>query len=286
MKITRPKLIEIIRMKNDGLGSYQARKVAGVSVRRVDQLYANYLTKGEPPTIGRGMGRPTRPITDNERMLVQKTYEIYRVSASVLERLIKRDHGMHIPHNHVHKIMIELGFAKPKGKKDIRKKKWIRYERRHSLTAVHLDWYYDPKKELWVLPVIDDASRKMLALIEEKHATTDNSIKAMEMALIHGRIKQCITDHGTQFIKSNKNSRFHDFLVKQRIKQILCKIKHPQTNGKSEKFNDLYKNHRHAFKTKEEFIWWYNEIRPHSSLRSDVLETPAQAFIRKLKKEV
>lgn len=183
--------------------------------------------------------------------------------------------------------MIKLGFAKPKGKKDKRKKDWIRYERRHSLTAVHLDWYYDNTKEIWALPVIDDASRKMLALVEEKSATTDASIEAMKQALEHGEIKQCITDHGTQFIKDEtKRARFSEFLEKNNIKHILCRIKHPQSNGKSEKFNDLYKNHRHAFKTKQEFMQWYDEVRPHRSLRFRELETPQEAFIRKMRAEV
>ena len=57
-----------------------------------------------------------------------------RVSADSLERLIDRDYGQHIGHNRVHKIMLMLGFAKRKAKKDVRKKDWIMYERRHSLT--------------------------------------------------------------------------------------------------------------------------------------------------------
>ncbi len=287
MKLTKTKLIETIRRKNDGWTTYQARKIARISIRRVNQVYGQYLKTGEIPKIGLKNGRPKKPILDWEIKLVKEAYMKYRVSASTLEKLIERDYGKHIPHNKVHKIMIQLGFAKPKNKKDIRKKDWIRYERRHSLTAVHLDWYFDAKKETWALPVIDDASRKMLALVEAESATTDASIEAMELALRHGKIKQCITDHGTQFIKDeSKRSRFNDFLVEHDIKHILCRIKHPQSNGKSEKFNDLYKNHRHAFRTKEEFMQWYNEVRPHRSLRFRELETPQQAFIRKMKAEV
>jgi len=287
MKLTRTKVLEIIRRKNEGMTTYQARKIADVSVRRVNQIYSYYLQNGEPPTIGRRMGRPTRPITNEEKSLVEKTYAKYRVSASTLEKLIRRDYGLHLPHNHIHKIMLELGVAKSKNKKDVRKKKWIRYERRHSLTAVHIDWYYDPVKELHALPVIDDASRKMLSLVEVESATTEASIEAMKVALQHGKIKQCITDHGTQFWKGKgKKCRFAKFLIEQGIKHILCRIKHPQSNGKSEKFNDLYKNHRHAFRTKEEFMHWYNEVRPHRSLKFEELETPQQAFMRKMKAEV
>ena len=139
MKLTRTKILEIIRRKNEGMTTYQARKIGNISIRRVNQIYSYYLQNEEPPTIGRRMGRPTRPITDEEKSLVQKAYAKYRVSASTLERLIKRDYEVQISHNHIHKIMVMLGLAKQKAKKDIRKKNWIRYERRYSLTAVHID---------------------------------------------------------------------------------------------------------------------------------------------------
>jgi putative transposase len=284
MKLTRPKLIETIRRKNEGITTYQVRKIADISIRRVNQVWKEFQETGKIPELKKA-GRKKRTITEKEKGIVKEVYAKYKVSASTLEKLIQRDYALHIPHNHIHKIMLSMELAKQKGKKDIRKKDWIRYERKHSLTAVHLDWYYDPIAEQWVLPVIDDASRKLLALVETANATTDASIQAMEEALQHGSIKQCITDHGTQFIKTNGRARFTEYLQSKGIKHILCKIKHPQSNGKSEKFNDLYKNRRHVFKTKEEFMLWYNEVRPHKSLKFEELETPSQAFMRKTRAE-
>ena len=108
----------------------------------------------------------------------------------------------------------------------------------------------------------------------------------MEIALLHGRIKQCISDHGSTFTSNfiDADSKFRDYLKSKEIKPILCKIKHPQSNGKIEKWFEVYDKHREAFKTIEEFISWYNDLRPHRSLKFDMLETPSQAFIRKLKK--
>ena len=143
MKLNKTKLLETIRALNNGSTPYQARKIAGISVRRVHQIWQEYLKKKKLPEIGRMMGRPNRPITPHERKIVIETYKLYRVSASTLEKIIERDYKMHIPHNHVHKILVNIGFAKPKKKKDIRKKNWIRYQRRHSLTAVHIDWHFN-----------------------------------------------------------------------------------------------------------------------------------------------
>ena len=287
MKLTQGKLIETIRKKNQGWTTYQARKIARISVRRVNQVYRQYLITGKIPVIGIRNGRPKRPIEEWEVQTVKEAFAKYSVSATALMKLIERDCKKHINHNRIHAILVMLGMAKTKGKKDIRKKDWIRYERRHSLTAVHIDWYYYAPIELWVFAVLDDASRKLLALVECKSPTTEASIEGMKEAMKHGRILQCISDHGSQFISNiGGDSRFKKFLDDNGIKQILCKIKHPQSNGKVEKFFDLYKNKRRLFKTRESFMEWYNEIRPHRSLNFEILETPQQAFIRKMKAEV
>lgn len=287
MKLTKGKLIETIRKKNQGWTTYQARKIANISIRRVNQVYKQYLLTEQIPEIGKNNGRPARPIEDWEIQTVKEAFGKYSVSASVLMKLIERDYGKHINHNRIHRILLDLGMAKKKSKKDVRKKDWIRYERRHSLTAVHIDWYYYALMQHWVFAVLDDASRKLLALIECNSPTTEKSIEGMQEALKHGAIKQCICDHGSQFVSNiGGDSRFGEFLDENTIQQILCRIKHPQSNGKVEKFFDLYQNKRSLFKTKEEFIVWYNEIRPHGSLNFEILETPQQAFIRKMKAEV
>ena len=287
MKLTRGKLLETIRLKNEGVTTYQARKIAGISIRRVNQVWHKYTILGRLPEIGKKVGRPSITLDPEEVELVRKTYQEYRVSATTLERIIERDYGEHIPHNRIHSILVILKLAKKLVKKVIRKKDWIRYERRHSLTAVHIDWHYY-RGGLWVFAVIDDASRKLLALIECESPTTEQSIKGMELALKHGKIKQCISDHGSQFTANiiDGNSTFKAFLDAQGIKQILCKIKHPQSNGKVEKWFETYDNHRFAFQTINEFMKWYNEKRPHRGLNFAILETPQMAFERKLKTEV
>ena len=282
MKLNKSKLLETLKRLNNGVTVYQARKIANISVRRIYQIKQIYEETGEIPEI-RKAGRPMKIIEQWEIDIVKEAYEKYRVSADTLERIIKRDYEKQIAHNRIHKILIELGFAKPKEKKDGRKKKWIRYERKHSLTAVHIDWHYYQSK--WIFGVEDDASRKLLALLECKNETTDESIRGMKLALRHGKIKQCICDHGSQFISNlGGDSRFAAFLHEEGIKQILCRVKHPQSNGKIEKWFDCYDRHRKAFNSVEEFLHWYNDVKPHRSLNFDVLETPSQAFIRKLKK--
>ena len=54
------------------------------------------------------------------------------------------------------------GYACTEPNKRIRKKPWVRYERSHSLSAVHVDWYYNPELDIWAGPVLDDTSRYVL----------------------------------------------------------------------------------------------------------------------------
>ena len=284
MKLTRSKLVETLRKLNNGKTVYQARKVANVSVRRIYQVKEAFDKTGEIPEIGQRVGRPSKSFDNWEIELVKEAYEKYRVSADTLERLIEKNFNKHLGHNRINKILIYLGYAKRKNFKDVRKKSWKRYERRHSLTAVHIDWHYF--RGIWVFGVIDDASRKILALIESERESTDNSILGMEIALKHGKIKQCISDHGSTFTSNfeNAKSRFREYLLSKNIKQILCRIRYPRSNGKIEKWFQAYDRNRQAYKTIEDFLYWYNDLKPHKALNFEELETPSQAFIRKLKK--
>lgn len=276
MKFTQKTLIETLRDMEEGKGAYQARKRARVSVGRVYQVWNEYKKTGRIPEIGKKSGRPKKKISKNEEKLIKDAYNKYFICASRLRRFIQRDYNVDIPHYNIHKVLLKYEMASSHGRKDVRKKKWIRYERRHSLTAVHIDWAYDDKEERWFMPVLDDSSRKLLSLTEVESATTDASIEGMKEAMKHGEIQQCISDHGTQFCKgADDKARFPAFLEKHSIKQILCRIKHPQSNGKLEKFNHIYKIHRHRYKTKEEFIYWYNNIKPHMSLDE---RTPEEVY--------
>jgi IS1 family transposase len=53
MKLTKVKLLETIRRKNEGLTTYQARKIAGISIRRVNQIWKEYQETGKIPELGK-----------------------------------------------------------------------------------------------------------------------------------------------------------------------------------------------------------------------------------------
>ena len=52
---------------------------------------------------------------------------------------------------------------------------------------------------------------------------------------------------------SEKDGRFAEFLRKKGIKQILYKVKHPQSNGKIERWFEAYDRHRGHSRAKKSF---------------------------------
>ena len=270
-----------------GKSTRQVGQEIQISHERARQIYKKYKQTGIIPVL-QSVGRPKKQLTETEINLIITSFSKHKVSASWLTKIIKCEFNININHNKIHEILLENNMAKTIGKK-IRKKPWIRYERDHSLTAVHMDWMYDEKIGKHLIVVIDDASRKILAYGEFEHATAENSILVLKEALKHGKIKEVITDRGSQFTankfdkKGNAYSQFGDFCKANGIKQILCRVKHPQSNGKIERWFGLYRQKIKYFNSLREFVYWYNNIKPHMSLNFDELETPAQAFVRKFK---
>ena len=97
-----------------------------------------------------------------------------------------------------------------------------------------------------------------------------------------------ITDHGSEFVNPRQDDRpdpnhaFEGYLAENDIMHTLCKVGRPQSNGKIERFYQTYEKQRWRFDGIDEFLEFYNDVRPHMSLDWDNLETPSEAFDRLL----
>jgi len=153
-------------------------------------------------------------------------------------------------------------------------------------------WNTDWKKlddGRWFLCYQDDASRFIVHHGVFAEATADNALAVLREAIAkHGKPASILTDHGSQFYanqaeyKKRGASDFEQELVRLEIKHILARVNHPQTNGKLERFHGEIVRKQKWFDTIDELVHWYNNIKPHMSLDWDNLETPAQAFVRKM----
>ncbi len=140
---------------------------------------------------------------------------------------------------------------------------------------------------------LDDSSRYILSGDKFDAATGENSIGIVEDVLNeYGwilKIEQVITDRGSQYYvnKKDKNgksgNKFEAFLKENGIKHIKARVKHPQTDGKIEKWYDLYEKQRSKFDSFADFANWYNKVRYHESLDTKhYLQTPEDAFWSRL----
>ena len=69
--------------------------------------------------------------------------------------------------------------------KSKRRNPWIRFERKHSLSMVHLDWHtsINDGKKVFVCVALDDSSRRILAGGEFDAETTDNALQLVKEAM-------------------------------------------------------------------------------------------------------
>ena len=169
-----------------------------------------------------------------------------------LRGTIERASGMYVPHNIIHTISKDADIAEEQSKKG-RRRKWIRYEHTHSNSMWHTD-YKQPPDGRWFICYLDDASRFVTAWGAFSEATTENAIAVLEEAIArHGKPAAIMTDHGSQFYANETETRkrgesaYEKRLVELGIRQILARVKHPQTNGKLERFHGEIQRKLHRF---------------------------------------
>ncbi len=100
-----------VKRGGGGRGSKNADVASSIktSVRWVQKLYSRYRSTGTVPVLGKP-GRPKRIITGQMVQTVQSTFERFRRSAVLLEKIIDTT-GTHMPHNTIHKIMRDEGLV-------------------------------------------------------------------------------------------------------------------------------------------------------------------------------
>ncbi|MBI3623957.1 transposase, partial [Candidatus Pacearchaeota archaeon] len=221
-------------------------------------------------------GRKPKQITDEERNIVIQTYKEIRSSAVMIEQYLD-EKGVHIGHNRIHKILLGAKLAKEEHRKKNRRK-WVRYERKHSNSLWHTDWFEYKGKQSIIY--IDDASRFVPSHGEFGNANTENSLKVFKKGLKYGIPRQVMSDHGTQF-----ENQFTEGIKEVGSKHIKARVKHPQSNGKAERVIQTIKKLWNELGSFDKAVEHYNKKKPHMSLTNGKLRTPHQAFLDKKRKE-
>jgi len=263
----------------------QIASTTGVTPRRIRQLKEFERCNGRKYCLRLIRPVKIRPDSKEEKVRVIHAYGLWKLSSTLLEQILRRQ-NVSISHNRIQRILNEANLGVPLNKK-IKRKDWVRYERKHSNSLWHTDWTLLDNQ--WLIAYLDDASRKIVGWGVFDSANVANSIEVLKEAIkTHGKPKAMLTGHDTQFYSNSKNGEpaapnaFQQYLAQEGIEHILGRVNHPQTNGKMERWFGTVKQKRRLFNSMDELVHWYNEIKPHMSLNLDELETPAQAFKRKM----
>ncbi len=259
-KVNKRKINYIIKAKSKQQSYTQIARDLKVSVSTVKRVWIHWLDYEEPIEI-KTCGMKMSSINENTEKLILYVHNEQKLGAVRLDKVIESIYGIYISHNRIHRVLLNNGKARGEINKKKRRKKWIRYERKHSLSMIHLDWHSANGKNICV--ALDDSSRMILSGGEFERATEENSIVVVKEAIEkYGKIreiKEVLTDRGTQFYVNKRNekgegeNKFGAYLKENNIKHIVSRVNHPQTNGKLEKWFDLYDKRRNDFKTFEEF---------------------------------
>ena len=165
------------------------------------------------PTLRRPGRKPFRNYPDELKCLIVKISKRYKCGATTVGKILRTRYGVEIANDVIQDVLVMNGLAKRDKNKRVRKKPWIRYERQHSLSAVHMDWYWNSDLKKWVCACLDDASRMILSIGEFESATVENTIYVLKSAYEKYRhisdISAVIVDHGSQFYPVRKNKKKH-----------------------------------------------------------------------------
>lgn len=286
MKLDPVKVKWIISQKERGIPNSMIAEPIKISVRRVQRLWSIYKSTGEIPELKRP-GRKRIEVSEEEKSVIINAHGEYQAGALILENIIDVIYGRHIPHNRIHRVMKSMGLAREEPRKQVRKK-WIRYERKYSNSLWHTDWKL-LEGHGWLIAYLDDASRFIVGYGLFGEATSEHSVEVLKEAVKkYGRPASILTDRGTQFYAVETDQRlrgltiFEKYLIENEIRHILARVSHPQTNGKVERFFRTVEEKMGHFNSIDDLMKWYNTKRPHMSLNLDIIETPYQAYIRKM----
>lgn len=284
-KLNQKKLKWIVKevTKRDE-GVYTIARKQNITKQHAYRVHKKYKDCKELKLLA--CGRKPKEISDKEREIVAKTYKEIRAGATMIEQFLD-EKGIHINHNRIHRILLEEGLAKHEPKKKNRRK-WVRYERKHSNSLWHGDWFEFKGKN--ALLIIDDASRFIVHCQIYRQATMKSTCNGFIASLKYGKPKQFMSDHGCNFVSNEQEGKkfsesiFTELLSSYGIKHIKARVKHPQSNGKAERAIQTIKRLWLELGSLEKAVKHYNYKRPHRSLTNGKLRTPYQAFLEKSRK--
>ena len=197
-------------------------------------------------------GRRPVPPTQDDTGLVAGTHKTHPVVVPYAAKRLRKGHVTSC--RPAYQIMGENGPVVPSAAKS-RKRKWVRFERRHSNAMWHASWHEmrEPRfRGLQLVTYLDDSSLCITACRVFTQATSENAVLALRDAIKRfGTPATILSDNGSCFVgrggrkapgKTWKATAFEAELLDRGIELINSRPHHPQTNGKLERLHRSIEN--------------------------------------------
>lgn len=218
----------------------------------------------------------------------------YHVSAPTVNKIIANaDNNDYSIHRSVNKRFrcLQYGLKRlSKIEKQIeekKKKEARRYNKKYPGEMVHFDTKRlpllkgeSPKQTHEYLFIgIDDFSRELFAaILPDKTQYSSEKFLTQVIDECAYTIEQAYSDNGLEYRGNEKNHAFMKLCQLNGIEQRFTKVKHPQTNGKTERVirtimqmwhqKTEFKNREHRKLELIRFVNYYNTVKPHKGINN------------------
>jgi len=229
---------------------------------------------------------PTRTAEWKQQLVVALRKRYPDWGAKKLAYRLKVETGIEMPRITLHRILMREGLVR-------REERHAAATKRFRRKAPNELWQMDFKgmPEPWTnrqspLSIVDDHSRYVVALEWQQGLNTEAAHKTVRAVFERSGVpRQMLLDHGTPWWNMASGiglTRFSVWLMKQGIQLLFSGYRHPQTQGKVERFHGSLERALKLRGAPEEAAWqhWlaayrreFNEDRPHEALG---MEPPAK----------
>jgi transposase InsO family protein len=228
---------------------------------------------------------PARTLEELEAKVVQLRLRYPDWGAGKLAVLMGRE-GIKMPKSTVHRILLRYGLVHAQ---DRHSQAPQRFERSRPNELWQMD-FKGPKgwrHPVGPLSIIDDHSRYLIALHSTGSTRTEPVRGQLEQAFQDcGLPEAMLMDHGVPWWSTQApsgNTSLALWLMRQGIGLHWSRIRHPQTQGKVERFHgslqralDKRGTPRHDTQAwLDAYRWEHNHVRPHEAL---AMQTPASIW--------
>lgn len=258
-------------------------RVAVWKIKKKYERYGDIGLKDNKP------GPSSKPLNPRFYTLVIEEWKKTKYGARKLHVHFKKK-GCGVSLRKISQVMVAEGFQKPCPARR-KPRKYKRYEWPIPNLMWHTDWHVIKAEKLRgkkLIPYLDDCSRRVMGYGVFDQETTKNSLFVLYKSIgEHGVVPPMLnSDRGSVFIANKRNKKgkaehsFEQALEELGIIFVPSKRRHPQTNGKLEKFFHIVDTEfDERFKTFGQFIEWYNEERLSEAV--DYM-TPREAYKKRL----